>query len=104
MIRRPPRSTLFPYTTLFRSLPQPPEGLPGRFTRFLPTPLGICARQDQGIEHRFGPTRLCLLAFAPVVEGLVSVVSLHAPSDSLEQPHLLGRSRAHVHRPPQDGP
>src|SRR2546429_6681351 len=27
MIRRPPRSTLFPYTTLFRSLPRPgPEG------------------------------------------------------------------------------
>src|SRR2546422_11250989 len=30
MIRRPPRSTLFPYTTLFRSwtisLPKPPEG------------------------------------------------------------------------------
>src|SRR3712207_7920714 len=33
MIRRPPRSTLFPYTTLFRSelRPQPPRGhLPGR--------------------------------------------------------------------------
>src|SRR3712207_6951430 len=35
MIRRPPRSTLFPYTTLFRSRqgaagrPQPPEGLRG---------------------------------------------------------------------------
>src|SRR3712207_9523124 len=25
MIRRPPRSTLFPYTTLFRSLLQPPR-------------------------------------------------------------------------------
>src|SRR3712207_7335116 len=25
MIRRPPRSTLFPYTTLFRSAPPPPE-------------------------------------------------------------------------------
>src|SRR2546426_2037542 len=25
MIRRPPRSTLFPYTTLFRSQPQPPD-------------------------------------------------------------------------------
>src|SRR3712207_8360580 len=25
MIRRPPRSTLFPYTTLFRSLPAQPE-------------------------------------------------------------------------------
>src|SRR2546430_12708935 len=26
MIRRPPRSTLFPYTTLFRSYAQPPVG------------------------------------------------------------------------------
>src|SRR3712207_9144156 len=26
MIRRPPRSTLFPYTTLFRSHPDPTEG------------------------------------------------------------------------------
>src|SRR2546430_5743860 len=26
MIRRPPRSTLFPYTTLFRSLPPKPDG------------------------------------------------------------------------------
>src|SRR5260221_449172 len=34
MIRRPPRSTLFPYTTLFRS----PEG-PGRTTRSRPHPL-----------------------------------------------------------------
>src|SRR3712207_8753649 len=31
MIRRPPRSTLFPYTTLFRSLPRTPEVAPGRF-------------------------------------------------------------------------
>src|SRR2546426_4048327 len=31
MIRRPPRSTLFPYTTLFRSLQQAPaQLLPGR--------------------------------------------------------------------------
>src|SRR2546422_10832476 len=28
MIRRPPRSTLFPYTTLFRSLLRVPLGLP----------------------------------------------------------------------------
>src|SRR3712207_7663791 len=28
MIRRPPRSTLFPYTTLFRSLPSQPTGDP----------------------------------------------------------------------------
>src|SRR5260221_4580535 len=28
MIRRPPRSTLFPYTTLFRSFPLQPRGEP----------------------------------------------------------------------------
>src|SRR3712207_8073040 len=37
MIRRPPRSTLFPYTTLFRSLPHhdhlPPEVLHPRAAR-----------------------------------------------------------------------
>src|SRR5947209_11646609 len=40
MIRQPPRSTLFPYTTLFRSLPLVPRngcGRPGRAPeRFLP--------------------------------------------------------------------
>src|SRR3990167_2141865 len=30
MIRRPPRSTLFPYTTLFRSVPISAETLPSR--------------------------------------------------------------------------
>src|SRR3712207_8460868 len=30
MIRRPPRSTLFPYTTLFRSPPPPPRRAPPR--------------------------------------------------------------------------
>src|SRR5256885_6516260 len=30
MIRRPPRSTLFPYTTLFRSAPGGRESRPGR--------------------------------------------------------------------------
>src|SRR3712207_8096770 len=34
MIRRPPRSTLFPYTTLFRSVPRPAHG-GGEFTSFL---------------------------------------------------------------------
>src|SRR3712207_8745541 len=29
MIRRPPRSTLFPYTTLFRSFIRAPRGSPG---------------------------------------------------------------------------
>src|SRR3712207_8956215 len=36
MIRRPPRSTLFPYTTLFRSAGQPARQQPGR--HHLPAP------------------------------------------------------------------
>src|SRR3712207_7205056 len=33
MIRRPPRSTLFPYTTLFRSSPERSESGPGKHAR-----------------------------------------------------------------------
>src|SRR2546426_2465423 len=39
MIRRPPRSTLFPYTTLFRS--------PGRGAG--PEGHGLCARRNRGL-------------------------------------------------------
>src|SRR2546429_3865596 len=45
MIRRPPRSTLFPYTTLFRSCE-----VPG----WLPGPGGSAAR-DRGDARRSGP-------------------------------------------------
>src|SRR6266540_7386055 len=42
MIRRPPRSTLFPYTTLFRSPPRPgPRGSPQ------PRPAARAARRDR---------------------------------------------------------
>src|SRR5437868_10179737 len=41
MIRRPPRSTLFPYTTLFRSLPE--------------EAVGDAARVVGGVLHRFEP-------------------------------------------------
>src|SRR5207248_5661605 len=45
MIRRPPRSTLFPYTTLFRSLPRPRPRTP------LPhAPRGGCA-SSRSEEH-----------------------------------------------------
>src|SRR5688572_30927451 len=70
MLRRPPRSTLFPYTTLFRSRVSDPHGrvtlghnrLLGRVTRFLrvrhPTVggcsglgLGSCPVCDRSEEH-----------------------------------------------------
>src|SRR3712207_7419556 len=44
MIRRPPRSTLFPYTTLFRSLPVAAEG----------HPVGVTDRLDAERERHLG--------------------------------------------------
>src|SRR3712207_9503357 len=40
MIRRPPRSTLFPYTTLFRSVQPGPAGRGSGRVGELPTPVG----------------------------------------------------------------
>src|SRR5260370_7070372 len=53
MIRRPPRSTLFPYTTLFRSTPRPNSSAsPGtRFVRsFAPVAI-ITVRERRSEEH-----------------------------------------------------
>src|SRR2546422_4503413 len=50
MIRRPPRSTLFPYTTLFRSVPG--HGMPLAIRIHLDP-------QDQGVS-RCEPARICI--------------------------------------------
>src|SRR2546429_2760486 len=51
MIRRPPRSTLFPYTTLFRSGAAPPPG--GRFAGGVSTGnLGIELEPDSAAGDR----------------------------------------------------
>src|SRR2546430_15866505 len=48
MIRRPPRSTLFPYTTLFRSLPHHPGGAHQRRpTRAREARVGGSHREDR---------------------------------------------------------
>src|SRR5689334_24826825 len=51
MIRRPPRSTLFPYTTLFRSVrgPRPARPAPDATPRPLQTP--ACRRVPRSEEH-----------------------------------------------------
>src|SRR2546425_6882002 len=41
MIRRPPRSTLFPYTTLFRSLVAPQHGAGAGVEQRVPPDLGV---------------------------------------------------------------
>src|SRR2546425_7806738 len=58
MIRRPPRSTLFPYTTLFRSAMMPPPGrpmLPRRSCSSAQQPIIcgplVCCVQPRSEEH-----------------------------------------------------
>src|SRR5690349_23903923 len=56
MIRRPPRSTLFPYTTLFRSRVRTGESPPGRATRSATT-----RRPRPSTEHDPRGPALCLV-------------------------------------------
>src|SRR2546430_12990157 len=46
MIRRPPRSTLFPYTTLFRSIP-PARPLAGTMPRVVPRAAPASPRSEE---------------------------------------------------------
>src|SRR5256885_2704610 len=63
MIRRPPRSTLFPYTTLFRSLPprasEPPGSPSGGFLR-------IASHLRDRDDHSAGMARQLLKADAAI--------------------------------------
>src|SRR5260221_9313090 len=70
MIRRPPRSTLFPYTTLFRSLAL------------------LACGEDRSAEMYWPPEPIA-----------VQVVSLWAPPSTYSQAHLSpapGRSEEHT--------
>src|SRR5690242_21330709 len=49
MVRRPPRSTLFPYTTLFRSCTRAPDGAAAAALRGLPR---RCPRRLRGCGAR----------------------------------------------------
>src|SRR3712207_8401896 len=56
MIRRPPRSTLFPYTTLFRSPPDPPP-VPGSRGRRRRVPRQALRRRRREGLRRLLPRR-----------------------------------------------
>src|SRR5574341_1871847 len=56
MIRRPPRSTLFPYTTLFRSEEVPME--PINMRRFEPVRLRQASRSEEHTSELQSPTNI----------------------------------------------
>src|SRR2546430_13721790 len=52
MIRRPPRSTLFPYTTLFRSLPPARPATAGHAGKPLPLRRLLSERRGQPVDRK----------------------------------------------------
>src|ERR1039458_4464614 len=76
MIRRPPRSTLFPYTTLFRSMPDLPStnsAAPGQQEAPLPHP------RSRQAAWSFGkcPPKLALLFLAAACGAATVIPSAH---------------------------
>src|SRR3989442_4458021 len=88
MIRRPPRSTLFPYTTLFRS-----HYDLGRVAAqaILPVPL-VAAQPSLGVDQ-FAPGQKLLADGSQPIEGDQRVVlrSEEHTSELQSRPHLVCR-------------
>src|SRR2546426_1053370 len=68
MIRRPPRSTLFPYTTLFRSTSALPPGVPGRVQVVLLGPKTV----KLIVPVAFGPLEPASAAWSEIVPPSVA--------------------------------
>src|SRR2546427_10088956 len=77
MIRRPPRSTLFPYTTLFRSVPD--VRLNGHPTERLPGTANVCYRNVESESIVLGLD----------LKGIAVSAGSACPAGSVEPSHVL---------------
>src|SRR3712207_9461358 len=82
MIRRPPRSTLFPYTTLFRSRPR----------RRTPRTLG-----GYGGARVRPPRRLAVRTLGWVAERRIQSAAPRAAGDRLGLPQAVGADAGAIH-------
>src|SRR2546422_8975081 len=98
MIRRPPRSTLFPYTTLFRSH----EEAPARAAGELPSQLvGDVIRDDDGARRQISPQRLKFVTEISIELVLITAEGNVDPAgirtvELVEQRTKLGTKGLHV--------
>src|SRR5260370_9441654 len=97
MIRRPPRSTLFPYTTLFRSLFVSAESLgeAGDFDRY------HSIREIRSEEHTSELQSHLNLVCRLLLEKKKGrahhhIISLAPPSDGVSENALAGREDSHL--------
>src|SRR5215210_8766857 len=91
MLRRPPRSTLFPYTTLFRALrPRHPVRPQDR-------------RQHRRHPDEPAPAGEVEMSYDPVAEGelatVVTYLEMHQPPDRQPSPSPLTLRRVEVPQP-----
>src|SRR2546430_17634675 len=99
MIRRPPRSTLFPYTTLFRSTTE--DGTTATvavMVRVLPPPKALLVFQDaplrQHMQQRITPDVLDCEAVADEEEALRRFGAEFRPVVLTDSPELIRKLRA----------
>src|SRR6266496_2322130 len=91
MIRRPPRSTLFPYTTLFRS----PRRAPAAPGRLLDEPRGAAARVRGGVDAaRLVDRRLVRLHRAHALDRRADAATRRRTRRVLRRRAQPGRSQA----------
>src|SRR5258708_15173396 len=100
MIRRPPRSTLFPYTTLFRSVRHLPQSFETMSTQELQWPVSGFSRSEEHTSELQSPDHLvCRLLLEKkkhhVTERYHGVHRAHRASVEAEKPHtrLGGRKQ-----------
>src|SRR2546422_7455150 len=86
MIRRPPRSTLFPYTTLFRSIPRSPQSPVQRIGHLVARPV-----HDVGKVERRKPAGLEAVEQPPIAPVLNRLRSEEHTSELQSRLHLVCR-------------
>src|SRR5205807_7955445 len=91
MIRRPPRSTLFPYTTLFRSSALQHRA-PGRPPRRLPDPR---ARRQRSEEHTSELQSPCNLVCRLLLEKKKKIKQTHTPLQDKDRTQSLTTLSTH---------
>src|SRR5690348_18075565 len=90
MLRRPPRSTLFPYTTLFRSLARERAGRDG--VGGLPRPL-LAGGDAVAVAHAFGEAAFRSEEHTSELQSPVHLVCRLLLEKKKRTVHTLSRSR-----------
>src|SRR5690242_20935183 len=95
MIPRPPRSTLFPYTTLFRSKQEGPPGEPGGPVSF--TALLDRLPDDGDLEtvQALGTIGILHLHEVHAAGQITAIAGLAVPTDFIHTLHGVPRNRLH---------